>query len=57
MDNIGKETQRGSLRGFVIARRDNYLREATPSKLESLQNLYVDSLYVQKTYCQEKLAM
>lgn len=35
MDNVGKETQGGSLRGFVIARIDNYLQEATPSKLES----------------------
>jgi len=25
MDNVGKETQGGSLRGFVIARKDNYL--------------------------------
>ncbi len=55
MDNVGKETQGGSLRGFVIARKDNYLREATPSKLESWKDLFVDSLYVQKTYCQEKL--
>jgi hypothetical protein len=55
MDNIGKETQGGSLRGFVIGRRNNYLREATPNKLESLQDFYVDSLHVQKTCCQEKL--
>jgi hypothetical protein len=51
MDIVGKETQGGSLRGFVIAKRNNYPQKAISSKLESLQDLYVDSLYVQKTYC------
>lgn len=55
MDNVGKETQGGSLRGFVIGRRNNYLREATPSELELLQDLYVDSCMCKKHIAKKNL--